>query len=73
MEKTTDIIALRNILNKLPKSMQPTVKDDLREIWQADTRAAAEAAMDTFAALLPCSARPNACDWTSATERSAQA
>lgn len=28
--------------------MQPTVKADLREIWQADTRAAAETAMDTF-------------------------
>ena len=25
--------------------MQPTVKVDLREIWQADTRAAADAAM----------------------------
>ncbi len=29
--------------------MQPTVKADLREIWQAGTRAAAEAAMDIFA------------------------
>ena len=29
--------------------MQPTVKGDLREIWQAETRAAAAAAMDTFA------------------------
>jgi len=38
-----------NVLNKFPKSMQPTVKVDLREIWQAETRAAAEAAMDTFA------------------------
>ena len=28
--------------------MQPTVKVDLREIWQADTRAAAETAMETF-------------------------
>ena len=28
--------------------MQPTVKADLREIWQADTRAAAESAMDLF-------------------------
>jgi putative transposase len=28
--------------------MQPAVKADLREIWQADTRAAAETAMDTF-------------------------
>ena len=38
-----------NVLNKFPKSMQPRVKADLREIWQAETRAAAEAAMDTFA------------------------
>jgi transposase-like protein len=38
-----------NILNKFPKSMHPTVKADLCEIWQAETRAAAEAAMDTFA------------------------
>ena len=40
---------IANVLNKFPKSMQPTVKTDLREIWQADTRAAAEAAMNTFA------------------------
>src|SRR6056297_158402 len=39
---------IANVLNKFPKSMQPTVKADLREIWQADTRAAAETAMDTF-------------------------
>ena len=37
-----------NVLNKFPKSMQPAVKADLREIWQAETRAAAEVAMDTF-------------------------
>ncbi|NDV89554.1 IS256 family transposase [Aurantimonas aggregata] len=37
-----------NVLNKFPKSMQPAVKADLCEIWQAETRAAAEAAMDTF-------------------------
>lgn len=37
-----------NVLNKFPKSMQPTVKADLREIWQADIRAAAETAMDNF-------------------------
>jgi len=41
---------IANVLNKFPKSMQPTVKADLREIWQADTRAAAETAMDTFSA-----------------------
>ena len=49
-----DVIAVKgscaaNILTKLPKSMQPTVKADLREIWQAETRAAAGVAMDTFA------------------------
>jgi len=40
---------IANVLNKLPNSMQPTVKADLREIWQAETRAAAEAAVDIFA------------------------
>lgn len=39
---------IANVLNKFPKSMQPTVKADLREIWQAETRAAAETAMDIF-------------------------
>ena len=29
--------------------MAPTIKSDLRDIWQAETRAAAEAAMGTFA------------------------
>ena len=38
-----------NVLNKFPKSMHPAVKADLREIWQAETRAAVEAALDTFA------------------------
>jgi putative transposase len=38
-----------NILGKMPKPMAPTVKSDLRDIWQAETRAAAEAAMHTFA------------------------
>ena len=37
-----------NVLNKFPKSMQPAVKADLREIWQAETRAVAETAMNTF-------------------------
>lgn len=37
-----------NVLNKVPKSMQPAVKADLREIWQAETRAVAETALDTF-------------------------
>ena len=40
---------IANVLNKFPKSMQPAVKADLREIHQAETRAAAQTAMDTFA------------------------
>ena len=38
-----------NVLDKLPKSMQPTAKSDLREIWAAPNRATAEAAIATFA------------------------
>jgi transposase-like protein len=38
-----------NVLNTFPKSMAPAVKSDLREIWQAETRAAAETAIETFA------------------------
>ena len=38
-----------NVLNKFPKSMAPAVKSDLRNIWQAETRAAAEMAVETFA------------------------
>jgi putative transposase len=34
-----------NVLNKVPKSVQPAVKADLREIWQAETGPTAEAAM----------------------------
>ncbi len=38
-----------NVLNKLPRSVQPAAKADLREIWQAPDRATAEAAIATFA------------------------
>jgi putative transposase len=38
-----------NVFNKLPKSVQPAAKQDLREIWQAPDRATAEAAVATFA------------------------
>ena len=38
-----------NVLDKLPKSVQPAAKQDLREIWQAPDRATAEAAIATFA------------------------
>jgi len=38
-----------NILDKLPKSVQPAAKADLREVWAAPDRATAEAAIATFA------------------------
>ena len=38
-----------NVLDKLPRSVQPAAKADLREIWTAPDRATAEAAMSTFA------------------------
>jgi putative transposase len=38
-----------NVLDKLPKSVQPAAKADLREIWMAPDRATAETAIATFA------------------------
>ena len=38
-----------NVMDKLPKSVQPAAKQDLREVWTAPDRATAEAAMATFA------------------------
>ena len=38
-----------NVLDKLPKSVQPAGKVDLREIWAAPDRATAQAAVATFA------------------------
>jgi putative transposase len=38
-----------NVLDKLPKSVQPAAKSDLREIWKAPDRATAETAIATFA------------------------
>ena len=35
-----------NVLNKLPKAMQPKVKDALKDIWMAETRDAAHQAFD---------------------------
>jgi transposase-like protein len=37
-----------NVLNKVAKSIQPAVKQDLREIWMAPDRKAAERALDIF-------------------------
>jgi len=38
-----------NVLNKLPKSVQKNAKADLAEVWAAECRADAEAAMEHFA------------------------
>ena len=40
---------LLNILNKVPKSVQPNMKADLREVRDASNRASAEAAIAVFA------------------------
>jgi|TARA_B100001971_G_scaffold202806_1_gene216988 transposase-like protein len=41
----------KNILNKMPKSMQAKAKDHIHEIWMAETRADAEKAFDHFVEL----------------------
>jgi transposase-like protein len=37
-----------NVLNKMPKSVQPKAKSDLHEIWMAETREQAGTAFDAF-------------------------
>src|SRR5690606_16210713 len=39
---------LLNVLNKVPKSVQPNMKADLREVRDAPDRVTAEAAVKTF-------------------------
>lgn len=39
-----------NVLNKMPKSVQPRAKADLHEIWMAETREQANQAFDKFLA-----------------------
>src|SRR3712207_2157842 len=39
-----------NVLNKLPKSVQSQARQDLREVWMAPDKAAAETAIETFTA-----------------------
>jgi transposase-like protein len=38
-----------NVLDKLPKSVQPAAKADLREVWMAPDRTTAAAAIESFA------------------------
>src|ERR1700712_3664464 len=40
---------IANVLDKLPKSVQPAAKADLREVWMAPDRTTATAAIETFA------------------------
>ncbi len=40
----------QNVLNKLPKHKQPTVKSDIQDIWMAETRDDAFKAFDSFVA-----------------------
>src|SRR5690606_10767034 len=37
-----------NVLNQMPKSVQPKAKADLHEIWQAETKQTAEKSFDEF-------------------------
>ncbi len=37
-----------NVLDKLPKAVQPRAKEDLHQIWMAETRTAANKAFDVF-------------------------
>lgn len=37
-----------NVLDKLPKGVQPRAKDDLHQVWMAETRSAGNAAFDLF-------------------------
>jgi putative transposase len=39
-----------NVLNQLPKSVQPKAKQALQDMWQAETRVAAEHAFEVFLA-----------------------
>jgi putative transposase len=39
-----------NVLNKMPRSVQPRAKADLHQIWMAETRTHAYQALDTFLA-----------------------
>jgi transposase-like protein len=49
-ERLNRLQAIEHWLNKLPKSVQPKAKADMKEIWQAESRADAEKASDRFLA-----------------------
>lgn len=43
-----DLHKTANVLNQLPKSVQPRAKEDIHQIWMAETRRAANQAFDAF-------------------------
>ena len=45
---------MANVLAKLPISVQPAAKSDLREIWKAPDRATAETFADKYGAKYKC-------------------
>ena len=47
-EQRCQVHRTANVLNKLPKSVQPKAKFDIHDIWQAETRDAAGVAFDHF-------------------------
>ena len=53
-----------NVLDKLPKSVQPTAKADLRGVWTAPDRATAETAHRSFAAKYGAKVRRRSPAWS---------
>ena len=49
-EQRCSVHKTANVLNKMPKSVQPRAKADLHQIWMAETREHAHQAFDTFLA-----------------------
>ena len=52
-----------NVLNKLPKGVQPKAKAMLHDIWMAETQAAADQAFDLFVATFAQSSQPRRPAW----------
>lgn len=50
-----------SVLDKMPKSVQPKAKGDLREIWQDETKEVAEKAFDVYCEMYEAQ-YPNACN-----------
>ena len=53
-----------NVLDKLPKAVQPAAKADLREVWTAPDRTTAEAAIASFAEKYGANTRRRSSAWS---------